>query len=101
MTELAEHRWLGYRPVAGDGFIAVCSCGWCSPPQRTAGLAGALLDAHREEGRDFPSGNGTGDAAGIWPQPPLSRRDGHGDADAIRPEQPPPGSSGGDGVRGP
>lgn len=54
------HRWLGYRPVIGDGFVAVCSCGWQSPSQRTAGLAGALLDAHREAARAASPGGGDG-----------------------------------------
>ena len=49
MKEEAEHRWLGYQPVVGHSFIAVCSCGWRSPPQRIAGVAGALLDKHRDE----------------------------------------------------
>ena len=49
VSDVGEHRWLGYEPVVGDSFVAVCSCGWSSPPQRTAGLAGALVDAHREE----------------------------------------------------
>ena len=51
MNEEAEHRWLGYQPVVGHSFIAVCSCGWRSPPQRIAGVAGALLDKHRDEVR--------------------------------------------------
>ena len=58
MTGEAEHRWLGYRPVIGDDFIAVCSCGWSSPPQRTAGLAGALLDAHRAAARNASASDG-------------------------------------------
>ena len=49
-----EHRWLGYQPLLGDGFIAVCSCGWRSPAQHTAGVAGALLDAHRDAARETP-----------------------------------------------
>ena len=57
------HRWLGYHPVIAGEFIAVCSCGWRSPAQRTAGVAGALLDAHRNEARDSaPEGRNDGPA---------------------------------------
>ena len=59
MNQEAEHRWLGYQPVVGHSFIAVCSCGWRSPPQRIAGVAGALLDKHRDEARDAPAQSGT------------------------------------------
>lgn len=54
MGDLQEHRWLGYRPANGERFVAVCSCGWSSSPQLTAGLAGALVDAHRDEARCSP-----------------------------------------------
>ena len=83
MTEVAEHRWLGYRPVAGHRFIAVCSCGWNSPPQGTAGLAGALLDAHREEARSPSSQDPTGDAVAA----PAERPDAGpaGDSTTCRP----------------
>lgn len=30
-------------------FVAVCACGWRSPPCSTAGLAHAMLDLHAEE----------------------------------------------------
>jgi hypothetical protein len=49
VSEVPEHRWLGYEnPVAGR-FVAVCSCGWRSAAYTSAGLAGSASDQHRED----------------------------------------------------
>ena len=75
----AGHRWLGYQPVLGDGFIAVCSCGWRSPAQRTAGVAGALLDAHRNRARDTSPQGRNGGPACASPGPAAGAPDEGGD----------------------
>lgn len=33
----------------GEGCVATCSCGWVSESYPSAGLAGAVWDAHVEE----------------------------------------------------
>lgn len=43
------HRWMGYAPDVTDGFAALCSCGWQSERQPSAGLAGSLADRHRAD----------------------------------------------------
>lgn len=43
------HELNGITCPPGDGCFSACSCGWVSESYPSAGLAGAVWDAHVEE----------------------------------------------------
>ena len=48
----SRYRWVGFQQTGDGQFIAVCDCGWSSPPCPSAAEAGAHSDGHRNGLRD-------------------------------------------------